>query len=212
MSELNPFEIDFSEAKPIGPLPEQTYPITQNETDRLESIWGFSAPKPNDKSSGLCALGTVLYFHSIGWNHLPKEQNGRPVNDPYIEELMRWSGIPCLLAGDMGITPNVLLASLRKAGLNAQWHAGNPVEETLKLIEYEINLGQPVIVLINHKAQGQPMNLEWQVVFKMTEQSVHTKYFAYPDAEKVWSIEDFSQCFQMDLKALSCSVIRAEKE
>jgi hypothetical protein len=212
MSEHKPFEIDFSEAKAIGHLPERAYPITQNETARLENIWGFSAPKLNDKSSGLCALGTVLYFHSIGWNHLPREQNGRPVNNPYIEELTRWSNTPSMPAAEMGITPNALLASLRKAGLNAQWHAGNPVEETLKLIEHEIVLGQPVIVLINHRPQGQAMGLEWQVVFKMTGQSVHTKHSAYADAERVWSIEEFSQCFQMDLKALSCSVIRAEKE
>lgn len=212
MKESSDLEIDFSEAKHIAGFPENILALAQNETSRLENIWGFAAPNQNNKLSGPCALGTVFYFHSIGWSHLPKEQNGRPVNDPYIEELMRWTETSNLLAGKLGTTPNVMLATLRKAGLKAEWYAGNPVDKTLQLINYELALGQPVIVLINHGSQGQPLSLEWQVVFKMTSSTVHTKHCAYADAEKAWDMDTFSQCLHMDMPALGCSVITAEKE
>lgn len=212
MSENKSFEIDFTDAKTIANLPERVYPITQNEVLRLENIWGFAAPNRNDMSSGPCALGTVLYFHSIGWSHLPKERNGRPVNDPYIEELKRWSQTPGSLAGDMGTTPAMMLESLKKAGLRALWYSGSPVEKTLQLIEHEIALGHPVIVLVNNRPVGQAVSMEWQVVFKTSQTSVHTKHCAYADAERVWTVEEFSEGLQMGLKALSCCVITAEKE
>lgn len=212
MNESSHLGIDFTEAKPIADFPENILAIAQNEATRLENIWGFSAPSQDNTLSGPCALGTVFYFHSIGWSHLPKEQNGRPVNDPYIEALMQWSETPNLLTEKLGTTPNVMLATLRKAGLKAEWYAGNTVDKTLQLINYELALGQPVIVLINHGSRGQPLSLEWQVVFKMTSSTVHTKHCAYADAEKAWAIDTFSQCLHMDLPALGCNVITAEKE
>ncbi|MCR2745297.1 hypothetical protein [Limnobacter parvus] len=212
MNENKAFEIDFTEAKNIASLPERVYPITQNEIVRLENIWGFAAPNKNNSFSGPCALGTVLHFHSIGWSHLPKERNGRPVNDPYIEELIRWSQAPGTLAGDMGTTPGMMLASLRKAGLRAQWYSGSSVEKTLQLIKYEIGQGRPVIVLVNHRQVGQPVSVEWQVVFKTSSTGIYTKYCSYADAEKAWTFEEFSRCLQMEMEALSCCVITAEKD
>lgn len=212
MNDSSDLKIDFTEAKNITDFPENILALAPNESRRLENIWGFAAPNRNNQLSGPCALGTVFYFHAIGWSHLPKEQNGRPVNDPYIVELMRWSETPHVLAGKLGTTPNMMLTTLRKAGLKAEWYAGNPVDKTLQLIDYEIALGQPVIVLVNHGAQGQPLNLEWQVVFKITGTTVYTKHAAYADAEKIWSIDEFAQCLHMDWQPLSCSVITAEKE
>lgn len=212
MSENSTLIIDFTEAKKIENIPQHVYPITHHKARRLQNIWGFAALSPDDSLSGPCALGTLLYFHAIGWNHLPREQNGRPVNNRYVEELTRWSKTPHLLAGSMSTTPNMMQASLRKAGLRAQWYAGSTVEKTLLLTRYEIALGHPVIVLLNRSDADEAVNLEWQVVFKISETSVYTKHCAYEDAEMTWSIEEFGRCLQMNLKALSCSVITAEKD
>lgn len=214
MIENTSFGIDFSEAKPILDLP-----YTDTQTQRPPTppppleIWGFAAPSAHPgRASGPCALGTLLHFNQIGWSHLPKEKNGIPVNNPFIEEVMRWSETPNLPQGNMDTSPNQMLKSLRKAGMIATWYAGNGAEKTLELIHHELSQSRPVLVLVNHgTATGQPLQLEWQVVFKIDSRTLHTKHGKYNNAESSWSIEQFRNSLEMDLPALSCSIITAEK-
>lgn len=212
MTDSERFEIDFSEAKNI-PVDLTSARINEpGAADRLANIWGFSAPPECNNASGPCALGTILHFYGIGWNHLPREQHGRPVNDPFIEEVIRWSETPNLLSGSLGTSPTRMLESLHKAELHANWYAGNSREQTLRLIEHEIRSGQPVIVLINHGPSGHPLLLEWQVVFHMEGNTVRTKHCKGSNAEKQWQIEQFLQSLETGLPQLSCSVITIHKE
>lgn len=213
MTDSERLGIDFSQAKTI-PADLSNTRITDEpvQTHRLTSIWGFSAPAGRNNVSGPCALGTVLHFYEIGWNHLPREQHGRPVNDPFIEEVIRWSETPNLLSGSLGTSPSMMLQSLRKAGLNANWYAGNPREQTLQWIEHEIRLGQPVIALINHGPSGHPLLLEWQVVFQIEGSNLRTKHCKSSNAEQLWNVDEFLQSLEMDLPQLSGSIITAQKE
>ncbi|WP_334119001.1 hypothetical protein [Limnobacter sp.] len=212
MTDSERFELDFSEAKTIPIDLSNTRIAEPGAAHRLANIWSFSAPPGHNNASGPCALGTVLHFYGIGWNHLPREQNGRPVNDPFVEELIRWSNTPNLLSGSLGTSPAMMLASLHKAELNANWYAGNPKEQTMQLIEDEIRLGQPVIVLINHGPSGHPLLLEWQVAFQIEDNMIWTKHCAGRNAEKRWPIEKFLNSLEMDLPQLSGSVITIQKE
>lgn len=212
MTDSERFEIDFSEAKKI-PIDLSNTTITEpGSASRLANIWGFSAPREHNNASGPCALGTVLHFYGIGWNHLPREPNGRPVNDPFIKEVIRWSKTPNLLSGSLGTSPRAMLQSLHKAELNANWYAGNPPERTLQLIEHEIKLGQPVIVLMHHGPSGHPLLLEWQVVFQINNCGINTKHCHGSNAEEQWTIDEFLKSLEMDLPQLSCSVITVHKE
>ncbi|MEQ9107728.1 MAG: hypothetical protein RLO04_09710 [Limnobacter sp.] len=212
MTDSERFEIDFSEAKKIPADLSNTRITEPRAARRLENIWGFSAPTGHNNASGPCALGTILHFYGIGWNHLPKEQDGRPVNDPFIEEVIRWSTTPNLLSGSLGTSPGMMLQSLHKAELCANWYAGNPPERTMQLVEHEIKLGQPVIVVIGHAPSGHPLLLEWQVAFQIKANTIRTKHCAGSNAEKLWTIDEFLKSLQMDLPQLSGSVITVQKE
>lgn len=212
MSEKETFGIDFSEAKTITNLPVQIQLDKTSAPSRLETIWGFSAEKNHTYFSGPCALGTVFYFYGIGWNHLPKRQNGRPVNDAFISEIMRWSKSPDLPKNTLGTSPATMLRSLQKAGLTANWYAASPFEYTWKLIEQELQQDRPVIALVNHQLLGKPLVLEWQVIFRMTIETVHTKHCAYEDAEFAWPLDKFRECLKTDSERLDCSIITAQKE
>jgi len=206
------FEIDFTEAKAIPALLEQPESAPPSKTNRLHKIWGFSAEGFGEKASGPAALGTVLHFHEIGWNHLPKHQNGRPLNAEYLTEIIRWSASPDLLSGSLGTSPSLMLHSLRKAGLNASWYAGNPPEKTLELITQELSLQRPVIVLINHRLQGHPLLLEWQVIFKVDEEHIYTKHSAVEDGTHATPADEFVEMILMEHPQLSCSIITACKD
>lgn len=212
MSESNPFEIDFSEAKLILDLPQSTQAVEAGEASRLSKIWGFSTQQRSNKSSGHCALGTLLNFHGIGWHHLPKQKNGRPINDPFIAEIAIWSEAPDLLDESMGTSPDLILKSLRKAGLIAHWYAGNTASKTMELIQYEIEQCRPVIVLTNNKHNGDSLLLEWQVVFQLDDTHVHTKHSGTENGTRAAPIDRFKEIIEMDYAPLSCSVITALKE
>lgn len=212
MTDSERFEIDFSEAKKIPVELSNTRITEPGAAEKLTNIWGFSAPRGHNNASGPCALGTVLHFYGIGWNHLPREQNGRPVNDPFIEEVIRWSKTPNLLSGSLGTSPSAILQSLQKAELNASWYAGNTPERTKQLIEHEIHLGQPVIVLMNHGPSGHPLLLDWQVAFQIDNNRVRTKHCKGKNSDKLWEIDDFLKSMETGLPQLSCSVITVHKE
>lgn len=214
MTDNKHLEIDFSEAKIL--LDFLSVPLAHEKAlpDSAQcEVWGFSAPKHVSNASGPCALGTVLHFHEIGWNHLPKEKNGRPVNNPFIEELMRWSETPNLpLSMFMGTTPDVMLKALRKAGLTASWYAHNKPEATLELIKKQLAAQRPVIALIqNHETEEKSELLEWQVVFKILPDGIYTKYWTRANAEHIWTIDEFKKRLQNQRGELNCSVITAEK-
>lgn len=212
MNDSKTFDIDFTEAKAIPEVLEQGEPAPHNTVDRLQKIWGFSAQAFEGKASGPAALGTLLHFHEIGWNHLPKLQNKRPVNDPYVAEIIRWSNSPDLLSGSLGSSPALMLNSLRKASLIANWYAGNTPARTLELVAYELKQQRPVIVLVNHLLQGHPLLLEWRVIFKMDDKNIHMKHSAVEDGTQTLSIEEFVKMTEMEQPQLSCSVITAKKE
>ena len=212
MSEEQLFRIDFSEAKTIHNLPEHIQSIQTNTSTGIDNIWGFSASEEHNNKSGPCALGTLLYFHDIGWNHLPKRQNGRPVNAPYIAEITRWSESPDLPGDTLGTSPATMLKSLRKAGLTANWYAANTFEATMQLIQSELQEERPVIVLLKRRPLEKPRLLEWQVVFKLAGQAVHTKHCEYEDAEKAWPMSQFKECLHMEPAELCCSVITARRD
>lgn len=212
MSEEETFEIDFSEAKTIANLPTQVKTDNSNTPSRLESMWGFSAEKNHIHLSGPCALGTVLYFYGIGWNHLPKRQNGRPMNNAFVSEVMRWSKSPDLPTNRLSTSPANMLRSLQRAGLTSSWYAANPFDTTLELIKNELKQDRPVVVLINQEPLDKPFLLEWQVVFRMTDQAIYTKHCEHEDAEMAWSVSKFRECLQVNPEQLSCSIITAHKQ
>lgn len=212
MHDSKTFDIDFTEAKAIPDELEQNEPISPGKSNRLHKIWGFNAQCFGDKASGPAALGTLLHFHEIGWNHLPKHQNGRPVNDPYLAETIKWSASPDLISGSLGTSPALMLNSLRKGSLIADWYAGNTPARTLELVKHELDQQRPVIALINQRLEGHPLLLEWQVIFKMDEARVYTKHSAVEDGTHANPLESFIDMISMDHAQLSCSVITARKE
>lgn len=212
MDDSKAFDIDFTEAKAIPGLLEQAEPVPPGQSNRLHKIWGFNAQAFGDKASGPAALGTLLHFHEIGWSHLPKHQNGRPLNDPYLAEIIRWSTSPDLLGSSLGASPGLMLNSLRKASLIANWYAGNTPARTLELVKHELDQQRPVIALVNHKSQGHLLLLEWQVIFKMDEACVYTKHSAVEDGTRAIPIDAFIEMISMEHPQLSCSVITARKE
>lgn len=215
MDDNKNFVFDFGEAKTIPELLEQAEPSAQaatGKTNRLLKIWGFNTQAFGEKASGPAALGTLLHFHEIGWSHLPRHQNGRPVNDPYIAEIIRWSSSPDLLSGSLGSSPALILNSLRKASLIAEWYAGNTAAKTLELVSHELQQQRPVIVLINHKLQGHPLLLEWQVIFDQDENYIHTKHCGVEDGTLATPKNQFIEMISMEHDQLSCSVITARKD
>lgn len=212
MSENKTFEIDFAEVNAIPDVFKQTEPTPPSKTNRLQKIWGFNAQTFGNKASGPAALGTVLHFHEIGWNHVPRHQNGRPVNDPYLAEIIRWSKSPDLLSGSLGSSPALILNSLRKAGLISTWYAGNSLSKTMALVKHELDQQRPVIVLVNQQLRDYPLLLEWQVIFKMDEHHVYTKHCASEDGTYATPENSFIEMISMEYLPLSCSVITARKE
>jgi hypothetical protein len=212
MNESKTFAIDFTEAMAIPEQLENTEGIPPSKSNRLHKIWGFSGQAYGDKASGAAALGTLLHYHEIGWNHLPKHQNGRPVNNPYIAEIIRWSASPDMPHSSLGSSPALILHSLRKASLIAYWYAGNAPCKTLKLVQHELDQQRPVIVLINHSLQGYPSLMEWQVIFQIDDAGVHTKHSTVEDGTHITPKDAFIEMMSMTNPQLSCSVITARKE
>jgi hypothetical protein len=211
MNEYKRFEIDFSEAKSIS-TPSSQIDFKPMDPSKLNLIWGFTAPKQSEKMSGPCAIGTILHYHGIGWNHIPKDRQGRPLNDPFIEAIVRWSEMPDLLGGSMDTSPPMVLSALRKADLHASWYAGNSVVDTLQIIQLELLQGRPVMVLINHGTVGHPLLLEWQVVYKLVENTIHTKQSSNGKGDQSWSLLQFKDLLKMDQPELSCSIVTAAKD
>lgn len=211
MSEPNRLDIDFLEAKVIT-IPSTPIDLEPKDHSKLDQIWGFSAPRHTEKMSGPCAIGTVLHYHGIGWNHIPKDRQGRPLNDPFIEEIVRWSKAPDLPGGAMGTSPPTVLKALRKADLQASWYAGNSVSDTLQTIRLELMQGRPVMVLINHGSIGHPLLLEWQVVYKLEENTIYTKQSRGGNSDRIWPLHQFEDLLAMDQPQLSCSIVTAAKD
>ncbi|MAG79842.1 MULTISPECIES: hypothetical protein [Limnobacter] len=211
MSGNTNFGLDFSEAKSIVST-GKPLEFTTNPKFDLSTLYAFTAPEGVQRASGPCALGTILHHHEIGWNHLPKDRHGHPLNDPYIHEIMRWAECPDLLGGSMGTSPATMLKGLKKAGLVANWYAGNKPQATLNLIRSELFEGRPVIVLINHGPEGEPLLLEWEVVFNIENDTVSSKQTSMAQRHKKRSIAEFTAQMAMNLQQLSCSVITARKD
>ena len=211
MSEPKRFEIDFSDAKTIV-APSTQIDFKPMDPSKLNQIWGFTAPQHAERLSGPCAISTVLHYHGIGWNHIQKDRQGRPLNDPFIKEIVRWSETPNMLGGSMGISPPMVLKALRKADLHVSWYAGNSVQDTLEIVRLELLQGRPVMVLINHGPIGHPLLLEWQVVYKMDENTVYTKQSRGGNSDQVWSLHQFKDLLAMDEARLSCSIVTAAKD
>ncbi len=211
MSDKPHFGIDFSEAKTIVSTGKPLEFITRPKFD-LTTLYAFTTPAGVQRASGPCALGTILHHHDIGWNHLPKDRHGHPLNDPYIHEIMRWANCPDLLSGSMGTSPATMLEGLRKARLVADWYAGNAAQATLKLIRNELCEGRPVIVLINHSPEGEPLLLEWEVVFKIENDEVVSKQASAGHQDKTRTLAQFTAQMTMNLQPLSCSAITARKD
>lgn len=211
MSGNTNFGLDFSEAKSIVST-GKPLEFTKNPKFDLSTLYAFTAPEGVQRASGPCALGTILHHHEIGWNHLPKDRQGHPLNDPYIHEIMRWAECPDLLVGSMGTSPATMLKGLRKAGLVANWYAGNMPLATLNLIHSELFEGRPVIVLINHGPEGEPLLLEWEVVFNIDCDTVHSKQANTAQQHKKRTVAEFMAQMAMNLPQLSYSVITARKE
>lgn len=211
MNDYKRVEIDFSEAKSIS-TPSSQIDFKPMDPSKLNLIWGFTAPKQSEKMSGPCAIGTILHYHGIGWNHIPKDRQGRPLNDQFIEAIVRWSKTPDLLVGSMGTSPPMVLSALRKADLHASWYAGNSVVDTLQIIQLELLQGRPVVVLINQGATGHPLLLEWQVVYKMDDNTIYTKQATPGKNDQRWPMEQFKNLLLMDQPQLSCSIVTAAKD
>ena len=105
-----------------------------------------------------------------------------------------------------------MLKGLRKAGLVANWYAGNKPQATLNLIRSELFEGRPVIALINHGPEGEPLLLEWEVVFNIENDTVSSKQANTAQRHKKRSIAEFMAQMAMNLPQLSYSVITARKE
>lgn len=211
MSDNTNFGLDFSEVKSIVSTGKPLEFTAKPKFD-LTTLHAFTAPASAQRASGPCAIGTILHHHDIGWNHLPKDRHGHPLNDPYIHEIMRWAGCPDLLGGSMGTSPAAMLKGLRKAGLVANWYAGNTPQATLNLIHGELLEGRPVIVLINHGPEGEPLLLEWEVVFNIENGTVSSKQANMVQQDKKRTIAEFTARMTTDLLQLSCSVITARKD
>ena len=211
MSNDTNFEIDLSRAKTIANT-GKAREFKANPKFDLSTLYGFTAPAGLQGVSGPCALGTILHHHKIGWNHLPKDRHGRPLNDPYIHEIMRWAECPDLLNRSMGTSPARMLKGLEKAKLIASWYADNTPQATLSLIRDELFEGRPVIALINHGLVGEPLLLEWEVVFKLENDTVSSKQTSMAQRHKKRSIAEFTAQMAMNLPQLSYSVITARKE
>tara|TARA_Y100000815_G_scaffold274308_1_gene307969 strand:+ start:49 stop:387 length:339 start_codon:yes stop_codon:yes gene_type:complete len=112
----------------------------------------------------------------------------------------------------MGTSPATMLKGLKKAGLVANWYAGNKPQATLNLIRSELFEGRPVIVLINHGPEGEPLLLEWEVVFNIENDTVSSKQTSMAQRHKKRSIAEFTAQMAMNLQQLSCSVITARKD
>lgn len=211
MSDSESFEIDFSEANPIADI-NSRHNLKSTNRAELENLWGFFVPVNADRASGPCAIGTILHHHDIGWNHIPRDRQGHPLNDPFINEIMRWSETPNLLSGSLGTSPMKILKALRNGGLQANWYAGNNTEITLDLICSELAQSRPVIVLINHGPVGNPLLLEWEVVFKVSNEQVYSKRSTGQSIDQSRSIAQFKEQITLELAQLSCSVITALKD
>lgn len=210
MNEYKRFEIDFSEAKSVS-APSSQIDLKPIDPSKLDQIWGFTAPKHSENMSGQCAIGTILHYHGIGWNHIPKDRQGRPLNDPFIEEIVRWSKTPDLLLGSMGTSPPMVLSAFRKADLHASWYAGNSFADTLRIIEMELLEGRPVMALINHSTIGHPLQLEWQVIYKLMDNAVHAKQSDTRKGDQAYSLLQFKDLLSMAQPQLSCSIVTAAK-
>ena len=211
MSDKPHFGIDFSEAKTIVSTGKPLEFITRPKFD-LTTLYAFTTPAGVQRASGPCALGTILHHHDIGWNHLPKDRHGHPLNDPYIHEIMRWAECPDLLVGSMGTSPATMLKGLRKAGLVANWYAGNKPQATLNLIRSELFEGRPVIVLINHGPEGEPLLLEWEVVFNIENDTVSSKQAHSTQQDNRRTTAEFMAQMATDSQQLSCSIITVQKD
>ena len=211
MSDNTNFGLDFSEVKSIVStgIPLE---FTAKPKFDLTTLHAFTAPASAQRASGPCAIGTILHHHDIGWNHLPKDRHGHPLNDPYIHEIMRWAGCPDLLGGSMGTSPAAMLKGLRKAGHVANWYAGNTPQATLNLIHGELLEGRPVIGLINHGPEGEPLLLEWEVVFNIDNDTVSSKRAHAAHQDKNRPLAQFTAQMTMNLQPLSCSAITARKD
>lgn len=208
MNKLPRFEIDFSEAKAILHPPHQDHKAVRV----LRQLRGFFPPEGVHNGSGLCALGTVLHFHGIGWNHIARDRQGHPDNNAFVEELKRWSKTPDLLCGSMGTSPSRMLQSLRKAGLIANWYSGNPLDVTLPVIRSELQQARPVIALLNHGPRGEPLLLEWRVIGGLDAQHIVLVQGESMETSQAMRIGEFAEAFQTGLQALSCSILTARKE
>lgn len=211
MSNDTNFEIDFSRAKTIANA-SKAREFKANPKLDLSTLYGFTAPTGLQGVSGPCALGTILHHHKIGWNHLPKDRHGRPLNDPYIHEIMRWAECPDLLNRSMGTSPAKMLKGLEKAKLIASWYAGNTPQATLSLIRDELFEGRPVIALINHGLVGEPLLLEWEVVFKLENDTVSSKQAHSTQQDNRRTTAEFMAQMATDSQQLSCSIITVQKD
>jgi hypothetical protein len=208
MTEKSSSTLDFSEARRIHSLATSAQAFQAVELN----IWGFGAPSHlREKGSGPCALATTLHHHGIGWAHIEIDSLNHPDNNVFIDELVRWSETPDLPAGSMGTSPAALLRSLRKAQLNAQWYAGNTPELSLVLITQELNQGRPVIALLNFESKGQPMRLEWHVVYGISDTHVLLKNWRETNTSMRLEHAEFKTMLQVQLPELSCSIITAQK-
>ncbi len=111
----------------------------------------------------------------------------------------------------MGTSPSALLQSLRKAQLNAHWFAGNTAELCLAFIAEELNQHRPVIALLSFEPKGEPMRLEWHVVYGISEEYVLLKDWRKPNSAMRLTHDEFKAMLHIQLAELSCSIITASK-
>lgn len=174
-------------------------------------VHGFAAPSGMHNLSGPCSLACLLEYHQIGWSHLPKGPDGRPNNDEFVLEIMRWSGAPDLIGGLWGTSPAKMLESLIKAELQSSWYVGGTEEDSLNFIQLELQNQRPVIVLLDHAHLGQPNLLEWQVVFQMDAHSVYTKTNLSKNHTRQWSKSDFGKLLNNSIPGCNRTLITALK-
>ena len=125
---------------------------------------------------------------------------------------MRWAACPDLLSGTMGTSPAQLLKALRKAELNANWYAGNTAQTTLELIQNELFEGRPVIALLNNATEDEPLLLEWEVVFKLENDTVSSKQAHSAQQDNSRTTAEFMAQMATDSQQLSCSIITVQKD
>ncbi|HEX4880138.1 MAG TPA: hypothetical protein VFV39_09865 [Limnobacter sp.] len=221
MTEPIRLDLNFSGALPLTHYIKTNTPapraVAGNSLAR--AVFGFAPPDDQPTASGPCALAVLLDYHEIGWNHLPRARDGHPDNPSYLQEIVRWMEPGAQANAVLDTTPEALLNALGKAGLVAHWYRGVDATQAdelyVQLLEQELAHGRPVISLLCNQGtsatRGQGAKLAWNVVWKVSAQTVWTKSPRARDTNVAWGLDGFLNMLRTPYPGLTHCAITVER-